>query len=133
TLNIKIIGLAPFARIIQDGTPAFQLHISLALPEEHLGADTTTLEPKSEEQILHEVVPPEYHEFAAVFSEGRTKELLPHWSYKIYLKDGTALPFSKIYNMSEVELCTLKDYLDNMLAPKSTSKLTSTPATTTSA
>ncbi|KAG6867169.1 hypothetical protein C0993_006052 [Termitomyces sp. T159_Od127] len=30
-LNIKIIGLAPFARIIQDGTPAFQLHISLLL------------------------------------------------------------------------------------------------------
>ncbi|KAG6899477.1 hypothetical protein C0993_009927 [Termitomyces sp. T159_Od127] len=50
-LNIKIIGLAPFAHIIQDGTPAFQLHISPALLEEHLGADTTTLEPKIEEQI----------------------------------------------------------------------------------
>ncbi|KAG6884119.1 hypothetical protein C0993_001307 [Termitomyces sp. T159_Od127] len=30
TLNNKIIGLAPFAHIIQDVTPAFQLHISLA-------------------------------------------------------------------------------------------------------
>ncbi|KAG6884313.1 hypothetical protein C0993_012214 [Termitomyces sp. T159_Od127] len=107
-LNIKIIDLAFFARIIQDGTPAFQLHISPALPEEHLGTDTTTLEPKTEEQILHKVVLPEYHEFADVFSEGSTKELLPHWSYdhKINLEDGTTPLFSKIYNMSEVELHT---------------------------
>ncbi|KAG6876688.1 hypothetical protein C0993_001199 [Termitomyces sp. T159_Od127] len=65
-LDIKIIGLAPFARIIQDGTPAFQLHISPALLEEHLGADTTAPEPKTEEQILHKVVSLEYHKFADV-------------------------------------------------------------------
>ncbi|KAG6882965.1 hypothetical protein C0993_008472 [Termitomyces sp. T159_Od127] len=77
-LDIKIISPAPFACIIQDGTPTFQLHISLVLLKEHLGADTTTLETKTEEQILHEVVPPEYHEFADLFSEGSTKELPPH-------------------------------------------------------
>ncbi|KAG6883654.1 hypothetical protein C0993_004896 [Termitomyces sp. T159_Od127] len=80
-LNIKIIGPAPFACINEDGTPAFQLHISLALLEEHLGADTTAPELKTEEQILHKVVPPEYHEFADVFSKGSTKELPSHWSY----------------------------------------------------
>ncbi|KAG6875363.1 hypothetical protein C0993_009582 [Termitomyces sp. T159_Od127] len=47
TLNIKIIGLAAFARILQDGTPAFQLHIFPALPEEHLGAGTTAPEQKN--------------------------------------------------------------------------------------
>ncbi|KAG6876051.1 hypothetical protein C0993_005951 [Termitomyces sp. T159_Od127] len=78
TLDIKIISPAPFAHIIQDGTPAFQLHISLALPEEHLSADTMALELKTEEQILHEVVPLEYHEFADVFSKGSAKELPPH-------------------------------------------------------
>ncbi|KAG6882792.1 hypothetical protein C0993_009147 [Termitomyces sp. T159_Od127] len=75
-LDIKIIGLALFTCIIQDDTSAFQLHISLVLPEEHLGADVTTPAPKTEEQILHEVVPPEYCEFADVFSKGSTKELL---------------------------------------------------------
>ncbi|KAG6894372.1 hypothetical protein C0993_011693, partial [Termitomyces sp. T159_Od127] len=35
-LDIKIISLAPFTRIIQDGIPTFQLHIFLVLPEEHL-------------------------------------------------------------------------------------------------
>ncbi|KAG6865798.1 hypothetical protein C0993_007844 [Termitomyces sp. T159_Od127] len=49
TLDIKIIGPAPFARILQDGTPAFQLHISPALLEEHLGTDATALEQKTEE------------------------------------------------------------------------------------
>ncbi|KAG6884110.1 hypothetical protein C0993_001364 [Termitomyces sp. T159_Od127] len=91
-LNIKIISPAPFTRIIQDGTPAFQLHISLALPEEHLGADATTLEPKTEKQILHKVVSPECHEFTDMFFKGSAKELPPHQSYdyKIDLKDGTA-------------------------------------------
>ncbi|KAG6863756.1 hypothetical protein C0993_010457 [Termitomyces sp. T159_Od127] len=89
-LDIKIIGLGPFTCILQDSTPAFQLHIFLALPEEHLGADTMAPELKTEKQILHKVVPLEYHEFADVFSEGSAKELPPHQSYdhKINLKDG---------------------------------------------
>ncbi|KAG5349558.1 hypothetical protein C0989_003174, partial [Termitomyces sp. Mn162] len=60
-----------------------------ALLEEHLYTETTALECKMEEQILSEVVPPEYHEFADVFSEGSAKELLPHHSYdhKIDLKE----------------------------------------------
>ncbi|KAG6899129.1 hypothetical protein C0993_000452 [Termitomyces sp. T159_Od127] len=40
-----------------------------------------------------------------------TKELPPHrlYDHKINLEDGTAPPFGKIYNMSEVELHALKD------------------------
>ncbi|KAG5335672.1 hypothetical protein C0989_000755 [Termitomyces sp. Mn162] len=106
SLNIKIIGAIPFAHILQDGTPAFQLQITPALLEEHLHAGTTTPESKMEEQILSEVVPPEYHEFADMFSEGSAKELPLHHSYdhKINLKEGTSPPFGKIYNMSEIEL-----------------------------
>ncbi|KAG5335243.1 hypothetical protein C0989_001719 [Termitomyces sp. Mn162] len=80
-LDIEIIGAVPFAHILQDGTPTFQLQITPALPEEYLCAETTLPEQKTEEQILHEVVPPEYHEFADVFSEGSAKELSPHCSY----------------------------------------------------
>ncbi|KAG6899432.1 hypothetical protein C0993_010340 [Termitomyces sp. T159_Od127] len=67
--TIKIISPAPFTCILQDGTPALQIQNTPALLEEHLGADTTTPEPKTEEQILCEVVPPECHEFADVFSK----------------------------------------------------------------
>ncbi|KAG6882505.1 hypothetical protein C0995_014531, partial [Termitomyces sp. Mi166 len=40
--------------------------------------------------------------------------LTVHNDHKIDLEEGMLLPFGKIYNMSEVELCVLKDYLDNM-------------------
>ncbi|KAG6872833.1 hypothetical protein C0995_006133, partial [Termitomyces sp. Mi166 len=35
-LDIKIIDAASFAQIIQEGTQAYQLHISSSLPKEHL-------------------------------------------------------------------------------------------------
>ncbi|KAG5718806.1 hypothetical protein E4T56_gene2699 [Termitomyces sp. T112] len=106
SLNIKIVGAVPFACLLQDSTPTFQLQITPALPEEHLHTGTTMLESKMEEQILSKVVPPEYHEFADMFSEGSAKELPPHHSYdyKIDLEKGTSPPFGKIYNMSKVEL-----------------------------
>ncbi|KAG5723599.1 hypothetical protein E4T56_gene18161 [Termitomyces sp. T112] len=117
-LDIKIIGAVPFARLLREGTPAFQLQVMPALPEEYLCAGTTAPEIKMEEQILSKVVPPEYHEFADVFSEGSAKELPPHRSYdhKIDLEEGTSLPFGKIYNMSEIKLQALKEYLDDMLS-----------------
>ncbi|KAG5718176.1 hypothetical protein E4T56_gene18898 [Termitomyces sp. T112] len=117
SLNIKIISTAPFACLLQDGTPTFQLQIMPALLEEHLCAGTTVPESKTEGQILSEVVPPEYHEFADMFSEGSAKELPPHHSYnhKIDLKEGTSPLFGKINNMSEIKLWALKEYLDDML------------------
>ncbi|KAG5720921.1 hypothetical protein E4T56_gene405 [Termitomyces sp. T112] len=118
SLNIKIVGAVPFVCLLQDGTPAFQLQITPALPEEHLRTGTTALESKMEEQILSKVVPPEYHEFADVFSEGSAKELPPHRSYdhKIDLKEGTSPPFGKIYIMYKVKLQALKEYLNDMLS-----------------
>ncbi|KAG5720928.1 hypothetical protein E4T56_gene850 [Termitomyces sp. T112] len=88
-----------------------------ALLEEHLHTETIVLESKMEKQILFKVVPPEYHEFADMFSEGSAKELPPHHSYdhKIDFKDGASPPFGKIYNMSEIKLRAPKEYLNNML------------------
>ncbi|KAG5329387.1 hypothetical protein C0989_009572 [Termitomyces sp. Mn162] len=80
-LDIKIIGAVPFACLLREGTPAFQLQVTPALLEEYLRAGTTMPEKKTEEQILSEVVPLEYHKFADVFSKGSAKELPPHRSY----------------------------------------------------
>ncbi|KAG5716352.1 hypothetical protein E4T56_gene8701 [Termitomyces sp. T112] len=117
-LNIRILGTVPFACILQDGTPTFQLQIMPALLEEYLCTQTTLPEHKTEEQILYKVVPPEYHGFTDVFSEGSAKELSPHCSYnhKIDLEEGASPPFGKIYNMSKIKLWALKNYLDNMLS-----------------
>ncbi|KAG5734840.1 hypothetical protein E4T56_gene653 [Termitomyces sp. T112] len=118
SLDIKIISTVPFAHLLQDSTPTFQLQITPALPEEHLHTGTTVLESKMEEQILSEVVPPEYHKFADVFSQGSAKELPLHhfYNHKIDLEEGTSPLFVKIYNMSEVKLQALKEYLNNMLS-----------------
>ncbi|KAG6869842.1 hypothetical protein C0992_001794, partial [Termitomyces sp. T32_za158] len=75
TLDIRIIGAALFARILQEGAQAFQLHITPTLPEEHLRAEASPPTQDTEEETLHKVVPLEYHEFADVFSEGSAKEL----------------------------------------------------------
>ncbi|KAG5726541.1 hypothetical protein E4T56_gene4663 [Termitomyces sp. T112] len=112
-LHLRYPTLSP----LETSTLKSSLQVTPALPEEHLHAGTTVPESKTEEQILSEVVPLEYHEFADVFSEGSAKELPPHRSYnhKINLKEGTSPPFGKIYNMSEIELRALKEYLDDML------------------
>ena len=118
-IDIKIIGAAPFARLIRDGIEVFQLHISPTSPHETLRAEKTqdSERKKTEQEILEEVVPPEYHDFANVFSEGEAKTLPPHrpYDHKIDLEEGMEPPFGKIYNMSETELKLLKDYIDDML------------------
>ncbi|KAG6863943.1 hypothetical protein C0993_009826, partial [Termitomyces sp. T159_Od127] len=63
--------------------PTFQLNISPALLEEYLDADATTSEPKTEEQILRKVVPPEYHKFANVFFKGSSKDPLPSFVFTL--------------------------------------------------
>ncbi|KAG6815275.1 hypothetical protein H0H93_010365, partial [Arthromyces matolae] len=116
--HVRIIGAAPFANLLRDGVEAFQLHIAPSIPEEQLRAQPIpSKEADKEEDLLKKIIPPEYQEFSDVFSEGSAKELPPHRSYdhKIDLEEGTKPPFGKVYNMSEVELKALKDYLDEML------------------
>ncbi|RDB30976.1 hypothetical protein Hypma_000173 [Hypsizygus marmoreus] len=68
--DIQIIGAAPFSMLIRDGAKAFQLHILPTLLEEHLRAESHPRDtpPKTEDEILKEIVPTEYQDFADVFS-----------------------------------------------------------------
>src|SRR6202045_5141988 len=74
---------------------------------------TTQLPPTKPEEL----VPHKYHDFLDVFSETLARELPPHRDYdhRVELEEGTTPPHGKLYNMSEVELKMLKDYLDDML------------------
>ncbi|RDB14600.1 hypothetical protein Hypma_016207 [Hypsizygus marmoreus] len=57
----------------------FQLHYLTNSPEEHSSERRITPKrpppPKTEDEILKEIVPTEYHDFADVFSAGDAKEL----------------------------------------------------------
>jgi len=100
-IDIKIIRAAPFVRLIQEGMEVYQLHISPVSPHETLCVETTqnSKEKKTEQEILDEVVLPEYHDVANIFSEGEAKSLPPHqpYNHKIDLEEGMEPPFVEKY------------------------------------
>jgi hypothetical protein len=64
-----------------------------------------------------EEVPPEYRD-RVIFDQRPTMELPPHRPYDVAIdiKTGESVPNGPIYALSELELKTLRDYLDDMLA-----------------
>jgi len=63
-------------------------------------------------------IPAKYSEFVEVFSKAKAEALPPHRSidHAIDLESGYKLPYGRIYNLSEVELRTLKGYIETNLA-----------------
>ena len=62
-------------------------------------------------------VPPEYHDYADVFSKAKASELPPHCDYdlKIDLEEGTSPPLGTLYSLSPVELSALWTFIDENL------------------
>ena len=63
-------------------------------------------------------VPPDYHEFTNVFSKTRTSASTLHQPYnlKIELEEGTSPLFGPVYSLSQSELKSLQEFLDEHLA-----------------
>ena len=63
-------------------------------------------------------VPLDYHDFTNVFSKTHTCMPAPHqpYSLKIEPEEGTSPPFSLIYSLSQSELKSLQEFLDEHLA-----------------
>ena len=59
-------------------------------------------------------VPEEYHDFADVFSTSKADSLAPHRPYdiKINLEEGTAPPVGAVYSLSQSEVQTLREFID---------------------
>ena len=59
-------------------------------------------------------VPPDYHNFANVFSKSKADTLAPHDEHdlKINLEDGTSLPLGATYSLSSSEIGSLCEFLD---------------------
>ena len=63
-------------------------------------------------------VPPQYHQYDKVFRE-KFEEGLPdrsEWDHEIVLMEGKTPRFHKIYNLNEIELKELREYLEDKLA-----------------
>ena len=64
------------------------------------------------------IIPPEYQDLADVFSKSKAHDLPPHrgaLDHAIPLEKDAEPTFGPIYNLSEIELQTLKDYIDDNL------------------
>uniref|UniRef100_A0A6I8SYT0 CCHC-type domain-containing protein n=1 Tax=Xenopus tropicalis TaxID=8364 RepID=A0A6I8SYT0_XENTR len=63
------------------------------------------------------LIPESYHEFLDVFDERGADVLPPHRIYDcpVDLLPGAAIPFGRIYPLSEPELTVLKDYIEENL------------------
>ena len=61
---------------------------------------------------------PDYHKFTDVFSKTCASTPTPHRPYdlKIDLEEGTSPPFGPIYSLSQSELKSLREFLDEHLA-----------------
>jgi transposase InsO family protein len=114
-LKISLVSAAAFKRLLADGEQAFTYHAIPVTETESASAAQTSSSGDEEDPMAR--VPPEYHDYADVFSEQEARHLPPHrpYDHKIDLEDGATLPTGCVYNMSEVELKTLKDYIDEML------------------
>lgn len=64
-----------------------------------------------------DIVPLEYHSFLDVFSKAKADTLPPHrpFDHHIPLEEGKQPPWGPVYSLSETELGSLREYLDENL------------------
>jgi hypothetical protein len=108
TPRISLLNAAAFARASKlADMQTFKLFISVA----------TLVNSKATPVDLTNV-PTEYHDLVDVFSKKRANTLPAHQPYdlKIELEDGATPPFSPIYSLSQFELRTLRDFIDEHIA-----------------
>ena len=110
--HITIISAPAFALAsCLEGSTQFSLQ--LQPKETTLHSTSTTSEPADLSGV-----PPEYHDFADVFSMSKASQLAPHREHdlKINLKEGTSPPLGCTYSLSTSELESLWTFLDEHLA-----------------
>ena len=76
-------------------------------------------------------VPPEYHDYADVFSKKKADTLAPHrpFDLKIKLEEGAEPPIGRLYSLSLSEQGSLWDFLDKHLMNGFIRQLSSSHAT----
>ncbi|THH20970.1 hypothetical protein EUX98_g8482 [Antrodiella citrinella] len=107
---VSLVSAAAFATILrQEGTAQFVIR---AQPADVLGRAGST-DPSPDLSGL----PPEYHEFADVFSEQRAFDLPPHREYdlKIETENNSVPPLGYIYSLPPAELSALRKFIDQNL------------------
>ena len=104
--KVSFVNAAAFARLSKmDDNQVYQLFLSnKTTPDDALVNMTGA--------------PPDYHKFTDIFSKtcASTPALHQPYDLKIELEEGTSPPFGPIYSLSQSELKSLQEFLDEHLA-----------------
>ena len=124
TIDISMIGVAPFNTLVQRASHAKNMEIFSILIRDIEKA----LAPKSTTDPAKKL-PTKYHDFLNVFSRADSDILPPHrlYDHKIPLMEEKTPPWGPLYSMSQDELKVFKKYLEENLS-KGFIKASSSPA-----
>jgi len=109
--HISLINTAAFMCVCKlEGSTKYQLQLRPSDSAKACSSSASTLPDL-------DIVPPEYHDYADMFSKAKASELPPHCNYdlKIDLEEGTSPPLGTLYSLSLVELSTLWTFIDKNL------------------
>jgi len=109
--HISLINAATFVHACKlEGSTKYQLQLR---PSDSAKARSSSASTPPDLDI----VPPEYRDYADVFSKAKASELPPHHDYdlKINLEEGTSPPLGTLYSLSPVELSALQTFIDENL------------------
>ena len=108
---ISLIGAAAFVHACKlPGMQSFRIHLS----NTSFSAKSASVSDEAPDLSL---IPEEYHDYADVFNKAKAMELAPHCPYdlKIDLEEGSSPPIVPMYPLSQVELKTLREFIDEHL------------------
>jgi len=106
--HISLINAATFVRVCSlEGSTKYQLQL-------HPGDSAKARSSSISTPLDLDIVPPEYRDYADVFSKAKASELPLHRNYdlKIELEEGTSPPLGTLYSLSPVELSALRTFID---------------------
>jgi len=109
--RVALIGAAAFALASkQSGSQCFKIHLSLP----SVSANSASV-PEAPPDLSY--VPEEYHDYADVFNKAKADTLAPHRPYdlKIEIEEGASPPIGPMYSLSQSELATLREFIDEHL------------------
>ncbi|SOV06442.1 uncharacterized protein UDID_17465 [Ustilago sp. UG-2017a] len=122
SLDIDVIDAIAFDQSLRSDCLTSGTLYSSPVQSQHLLATTTassdTTMALAYDAGLPDIIPQEYHQYLDVFSRVKADKLPPHRTYdhQIPLEEGKSPPFGPIYSLSEHELKTLREYLEENLA-----------------
>ena len=110
-IDISLVNAAAYVRACKlPGTQQFTLNLKDISAR---ASSTSNSLPVDLSSVLEE-----YHDFADVFDKAKADTLASHQPYdlKINLEEGSTPPIGPMYSLSQTELTTLREFIDEHIA-----------------